>query len=132
VADFRVMRLGGWGLIVGLLVVALPGPNHGHLLGFSGTLVALIVLGAFAGMYAIPLQVFMQSRPPDGQKGRMIAVMNQANFTAVLLSSLVYWLFDRIVVLAGWPRCALFALTAAVMLSALLLYRPGREVAGSS
>lgn len=132
VADFRVMRLGGWGLIAALLAVALPGPTHGHLLGFSGTLVALIVLGTFAGMYAIPLQVFMQSRPPDGQKGRMIAVMNQANFAAILLSSLVYWLFDRLVVLAGWPRCALFALTAAVMLSALLLYRPGREVAGSS
>jgi acyl-[acyl-carrier-protein]-phospholipid O-acyltransferase/long-chain-fatty-acid--[acyl-carrier-protein] ligase len=54
----------------------------------------------------------------------MIAVMNQANFVAILLSSLVYWLFDRLVVLAGWPRCALFAMTAVVMLSALLLYHP--------
>jgi MFS family permease len=124
IADFRVMRLGGWGLIASLLVVSLPGPIHGHLLGFWGTLVSLIVLGTFAGMYAIPLQVFMQSRPPDGQKGRMIAVMNQANFVAILLSSVVYWLFDRLVVLAGWPRCVMFAMTALIMLSALLLYRP--------
>ncbi len=87
---------------------------------------ALIVLGTFAGMYAIPLQVFMQSRPPDGQKGRMIAVMNQANFVAILLSSVVYWLFDRLVVLGGWPRCAMFAMTALVMLTALLLVSPAR------
>jgi high-affinity Fe2+/Pb2+ permease len=66
----------------------------------------------------------MQSRPPDGQKGRMIAVMNQANFVAIMLSSVVYWLFDRLVVLAGWPRCVMFAMTALIMLSALLLYRP--------
>ena len=38
-------------------------------------------------MYAIPLQVFMQSRPPEGRKGRMIAVMNQANFVAIMLSA---------------------------------------------
>ena len=55
--------------------------------GFAGTFVALIVMGTFAGMYAIPLQVFMQSRPPEGQKGRMIAVMNQANFVAIMLSA---------------------------------------------
>jgi len=124
VADFRVMRVGGWGLVVALLVVSLPGPHHGHLLGFPGTFVALIVLGTCAGMYAIPLQVFMQSRPPEGRKGRMIAVMNQANFVAILLSAVVYWLFDRLVVWWDWPRCAMFAMTALVMLTALLLYRP--------
>ncbi|MHB8860883.1 MAG: MFS transporter [Pirellulaceae bacterium] len=126
VADFRVMRAGGWGLIVLLLVMSLPGPFHGHLLGFRGSLVALIVLGIFAGMYAIPLQVFMQSRPPDGQKGRMIAVMNQANFAAILISSGVYWVFDRVVLVMNGPRCAIFAMTAAVMLTAVLLYRPDR------
>jgi acyl-[acyl-carrier-protein]-phospholipid O-acyltransferase/long-chain-fatty-acid--[acyl-carrier-protein] ligase len=124
VADFRLMRWGGWGLIAALLVLALPGPIHGHLLGFWGSLVALIVMGMFAGMYAIPLQVFMQSRPPDGQKGRMIAVMNQANFAAIFISSGVYWIFDRIVVWCDWPRCVIFALTAVIMLIAVLLYRP--------
>ncbi len=123
-ADFRVMRGGGWGLIASLVVVSLPGPFHGHLLGFWGSLVALITLGIFAGMYAIPLQVFMQSSPPEGQKGRMIAVMNQANFAAILLSSGVYWLFDRLVVVANWPRCAIFAMTALIMLATVLLYRP--------
>jgi acyl-[acyl-carrier-protein]-phospholipid O-acyltransferase/long-chain-fatty-acid--[acyl-carrier-protein] ligase len=123
-ADFRIMRRGGWGLIASLVVVSLPGPFHGHLLGFWGSLVALIILGIFSGMYAIPLQVFMQSRPPEGQKGRMIAVMNQANFAAILLSSGVYWVFDRLVVFKDWPRCVIFAMTALVMLATVLLYRP--------
>jgi MFS family permease len=123
-ADFRLMQWGGWGLIVTLLVIALPGPIDGHLLGFRGSLVALIIMGMFAGMYAIPLQVFMQSRPPEGQKGRMIAVMNQANFAAIFVSSGVYWLFDRIVVYCDWPRCVIFAMTAGIMLTTVLLYRP--------
>ncbi len=132
--DFSVMRAGGWGMIGCLLVLAIPGPIHGHLLGFSGSCVGLIVLGISAGMYAIPLQVFMQSRPPESQKGRMIAVMNQANFTAIMLSSGVYWLFDRIMVYVNeftpgdYPmRCPIFAMTALVMLPALLLYRPDQR-----
>ncbi len=123
-ADFHVMRIGGWGLVVSLLVLSLPGPNHGHLLGFNGSVAALIILGIFAGMYAIPLQVFMQSRPPENLKGRMIAVMNQANFTAILLSAAVYWLFDRLVVALDWNRAPIFALTALIMLPAVLWYHP--------
>jgi acyl-[acyl-carrier-protein]-phospholipid O-acyltransferase/long-chain-fatty-acid--[acyl-carrier-protein] ligase len=123
-ADFRVLRWGGWGLVASLVVVSLPGPVHGHLLGFWGSLVALTAVGICAGLYAIPLQVFMQSRPPEGQKGRMIAVMNQANFAAILLSSGVYWLFDRVVVLTDAPRCIIFLLTALVMLATVVGYRP--------
>ncbi len=131
--NFHVMRVGGWGLVASLLALALPGPCNGQLLGFYGSSLALYVMGIFAGMYAIPLQVFMQSRPPDDLKGRMIAVMNQANFTAIMLSSAVYWLFDRIVVNIDSPnagdyqmRCPIFAMTAVVMLPALLFYRPDR------
>jgi acyl-[acyl-carrier-protein]-phospholipid O-acyltransferase/long-chain-fatty-acid--[acyl-carrier-protein] ligase len=126
-ANFRVMRMGGWGLILSLLVLALPGPFHGHLLGFGGSVVTLIVLGMFAGMYAIPLQVFMQSRPPRDLKGRMIAVMNQANFIAILLSALVYWAFDRLVEWLDWQRAVIFALTALLMLPSVLCYHPRQE-----
>lgn len=130
-ADFAVMRWGGWGLTASLLLLSLPGPFRGHLLGFPGSCAGLIILGIFAGMYAIPLQVFMQSRPPEDQKGRMIAVMNQANFTAIMLSSFVYWIFDRIVDNIDWPlhgdyqvRSPIFALTALVMFTTVVFYRP--------
>jgi acyl-[acyl-carrier-protein]-phospholipid O-acyltransferase/long-chain-fatty-acid--[acyl-carrier-protein] ligase len=74
-------------------------------------------------MFAIPLQVFLQTRPPNGQKGRMIAVMNQANFAAILLSAGLYWLFDRIVIWLDWNRSPIFAMTALVMLPIALFYR---------
>jgi acyl-[acyl-carrier-protein]-phospholipid O-acyltransferase/long-chain-fatty-acid--[acyl-carrier-protein] ligase len=79
-------------------------------------------------MFAIPLQVFVQSRPPDDQKGRMIAVMNQANFLAILLSGVVYGLFDSLVVALGWPRSPIFAMMAVLVVPVLLLYHPKFEM----
>jgi acyl-[acyl-carrier-protein]-phospholipid O-acyltransferase/long-chain-fatty-acid--[acyl-carrier-protein] ligase len=126
-ADFHVMRFGCWGMIGCLLILALPGPQNGHLLGFWGSLPMLVLLGMGAGMFAIPLQVFMQARPPEGLKGRMIAVMNQANFAAIFLSAGVYWLFDQIVLSLGWNRSPIFAFMALIMLPVAILYRPEDE-----
>ncbi len=77
-----------------------------------------------AGFFAIPLQVFIQSRPPDDQKGRMIAVMNLTNFVAILLSGVLYWLFDRGVDHFGAPRSTIFGLMALLILPVAFLYRP--------
>jgi len=73
---------------------------------------------------AIPVQVFIQTRPPEDQKGRMIAVMNLTNFIAILLSGAIYMAFDRLIEAAGWPRSILFALNAMLILPVAVLYRP--------
>ncbi len=125
--DRRIVGVGAWGIVACLVLLSLPGPNHGHLLGYYGSFPALILLGTSAGMFAIPVQVFIQLRPPEGQKGRIIAVMNQANFTAILLSAAIYLLFDRIVVALDWPRSSIFAMTALIMLPVALFYRPPSE-----
>jgi hypothetical protein len=57
----------------------------------------------------------------------MIAVMNQANFAAILLASPVYLLFDRIVDVLHWPRSPIFAFTALLMVPVALFYRPKNE-----
>jgi MFS family permease len=101
--------------------------RYRHLLGFWGSLPALAVLGIAAALFAIPLQVFVQSRPPDDQKGRMIAVMNQANFLAILLSGVVYGVFDALVIRLGWPRSPIFAMMAMLVVPVLLLYHPKFE-----
>ncbi|MDP7016094.1 MAG: MFS transporter, partial [Pirellulaceae bacterium] len=73
----KLMRIGIWGMVVCLVGLAIPAPApRNHLLGFAGSIVALIALGSFTGMFAVPLQVFMQSRPPEGFKGRMIATQS--------------------------------------------------------
>jgi hypothetical protein len=101
--------------------------RYRHFLGFWGSLPALAVLGIAAAFFAIPLQVFVQSRPPDDQKGRMIAVMNQANFLAILLSGVVYGIFDNLVIWLDWPRSPIFAMMALLVVPVLVLYHPRFE-----
>lgn len=126
--DFRIVRVGMWGIALWLCILSIS-PGGVHLLKFAGSIPVLILLGASAGFFAIPLQVFIQSRPPDDQKGQMIAVMNQANFIAILLSGVVYSLFDRLVKLQGWPRSYIFAMMALLILPMAVFYRPKNATA---
>jgi len=125
-ADFRIVRVGLWGIVACLLPLSLA-PGGAHLLGFQGSLLVLALLGMAAGFFAIPVQVFIQSRPPKEQKGRMIAVMNLVNFIAILCSGILYGLFDWIVEDRGWPRSTIFAMMAAIVLPLAVLYRPTNE-----
>jgi len=84
----------------------------------------LAVLGCCAGMFAVPVQVFLQTRPPANQKGRMIATMNFANFIAILLSGVIYGGMDRVVTHFALPRCVIFAMIAALLLPVLLVKLP--------
>lgn len=124
-----VIQIGMWGTVVfcTLLSITLPGgsesPGQGHLLGFWGCIPVLMLLGASAAFFAIPIQVFLQSRPPDQLKGRMIAVMNQANFFAIVISGFVYSVLDRIITAADWPRSYLFAAMALLFLPVAILYK---------
>ena len=124
-----ILRRAIWGMLVCLLLLGLPG--GAQLLGFWGSVPLLILLGMFAGLFAVPLQVFLQSRPPEGQKGRMIATMNIANWIAILLSGVIYFgaagqLFGNksLLELLNWNPNAMFALTAFMIAPLALFYRP--------
>ena len=132
----RIIRIGCWGMIICLLLLSLParavfgldvtaeGSSHGHLLGYTGSIPVLIALGFFAGMFAVPIQVYLQSLPPAGQKGRMIAAMNFANWIAIVLSGVLFmffrWGFQQLDV----PPCTILAVTAALILPVALWYHP--------
>ena len=75
-----------------------------------------VIRSIFTGMFAVPLQVFMQSRPPDGQKGRMIATQNLLNWIGIFLSTGIYFVANRIFESLGWPPNAMFGVTAITML----------------
>jgi MFS family permease len=145
--DFRLVRVGSIGILLGLLLMAVPargdisalrGPNGEltHLpgageasqwLGFKGSLPILLALGAFTGLFAVPLQVFMQCRPPDDKKGRMIAVMNQANWVGILISAGLYQALAWLIEQCGWPRSLMFLFIALLMLPVALFYHPKNE-----
>ena len=119
-----VQRIGAWGMVATLMMLALRGGPRDHLLGYAGSLVDLILLGVFTGMFAVPLQVFLQSRPPQGDKGRMIATQNLLNWIGIFLSAGVYAIVDKSLRAVGWPTNGVFALTALLMLPVAIWYRP--------
>ncbi len=126
-AEFRIVRVGLWGLVLFLGILSISTSGGTHLLGQRGCFVVLPLLGMAAGFFAIPVQVFIQDRPPKDQKGRMIAVMNFVNFIAILLSGVLYGVFDKIVVTQSWPRSAIFAMMACIVLPLAFYYRPKNE-----
>ena len=121
--DFRLVRVGSIGMLVCMFLLALPA----HWLGFAGSLPVMLALGAFTGMFAVPLQVFMQCRPPDDKKGRMIAVMNQANWIGILISAGLYQALAWLIEVNHWPRSLMFLFIALLMLPVALLYHPKNE-----
>lgn len=122
--NVRVLKAGAWGMTACLVALALPGPRHGHLLGYAGSMVCLMLLGGFTGLFAVPLQVFLQMRPPEAFKGRMIAAQNLCNWVGITLSAVLYFGADAVFTSAGLPKCSHFAFTALVMGTIALLYRP--------
>jgi acyl-[acyl-carrier-protein]-phospholipid O-acyltransferase/long-chain-fatty-acid--[acyl-carrier-protein] ligase len=146
--DFRLLRVGSIGLLVCLLIVAIPADGNvaalkdaagkltrlprigesGQWLGFVASMPMFFLLGIFTGLFAVPLQVFMQSRPPDDKKGRMIAVMNQFNWVGILMAVGVYWTLTRLIEWQNWPRSIVFLFIAMLMLPIALFYHPRNEM----
>ncbi|MFN7733548.1 MAG: MFS transporter [Pirellula sp.] len=128
-ADAKVVRWGVIGIFTALLCLSISLPvasldGWQHLLGYRGSLFVLLMLGFAAGLFAIPLQVFLQSRPSKDQKGRMLGAMNLANYVAILMSGLLYGLLDAIVTTLSWPRSSIFGFMSLLILPLLLWYRP--------
>lgn len=123
VSDDFVIQIGMWGLVGWSVVLSITVPGWGHLLGFGGSIPVLMLLGASAAFFAIPIQVFLQARPPMALKGQMIAVMNQANFLAIVIAGVLYQLLDAAIGAAGLPRSSLFAVMAVLFVPVAILYR---------
>ncbi len=125
--SFRLMHAGCWGMIALATSLSLTWPGGSYLLGYRGAHVALVALGFFAGMYAVPLQVFLQARPPAGQKGRMIGAMNLMNWIGILISAGVYQLCTFANRSLDLPASTTFAVVAVLLLPVAILYRPVDE-----
>ena len=118
----RCVSWGLWGICGSLLALGFWNGNQ-HLLGFYGSAVALVVMGIFAAIFAIPIQVFLQSRPPAHLKGRMIATMNQANFVGILISGPLYQFFEATAAWLQWPISSVFWMMGLLVLAPAAIYR---------
>lgn len=123
--NVRVLRIGAWGLVTTLTLLAVPGfGGRPHFLGYWACLPTLVLLGGFTGLFAVPLQVFLQSRPPREQRGRLIATVNLLNWVGIALSSGLYTLGSRVLDVLAWPPSIMFGFTALCILALAIGYRP--------
>jgi len=123
----RVVKTGAVGICLTLVILALPGGSHHHLLGYPGSVPALIVLGTFTGIFIVPIQVALQSLPPKQEKGRMIGLMNQCSWIGIILGAILYKACIAILDYTGGPRSTIFLVTALIMLPVALFYYPQGE-----
>lgn len=119
------VKLGLFGICLSMVVLGCWKGQGEHLLGFQGSFIGLLFLGIFAAIYAVPLQVFLQDRPPAELKGRMIATMNQANFVGILASGFLYQLLEKLARFLGWPISSIFWMLAIMVLPLAIFYRLG-------
>jgi acyl-[acyl-carrier-protein]-phospholipid O-acyltransferase/long-chain-fatty-acid--[acyl-carrier-protein] ligase len=110
-------------MILAMGALSIWTPNGGLLLGYTGALLGLIVMGIGAAIFVIPLQVFLQERPPAELKGRLIGTMNFANFVGILLAGPIYQILVSIAGSMGWPVSSVFAMMLAMLLPILFFYR---------
>ncbi|MBI3865577.1 MAG: MFS transporter, partial [Planctomycetia bacterium] len=132
--NFRMVPWGCWGMVAGLVFLSLVGwlgtgsvnspPTLSDSHVTAGARVLLICMGIAAGVFTVPLQVFLQSRPPADQKGRVIGAMNLVNWIGILFSAEIYAGFDFLRDMAGAPQSALFGATGLLLLPVAVFYRP--------
>lgn len=118
------VTLGLWGIVVSLLLL---GFWQGNALWLSASMtrLTLVGLGISAAIYSIPLQVFLQDRPPNNLKGRMIATMNQANFLGMMLAGPLYQLFLQITKWLQFPVSSVFWMIGLMVIPLAIGYRMG-------
>lgn len=151
--NVQLITRGCWGIIASLLVVTwlgttAPPPlppelrstaveSMGEMIVTAGgrewsLRLALASVGFFGGLFIVPLQVLIQTRPPDDLKGRMIGAMNLANWTAIVLSAVFFGIGGTI--LASMPQTVdgitytpisgIFAALAVCLVPVAIWYRP--------
>lgn len=57
--------------------------------------IALFLIGAFGGLFAIPFDTFIQLNSKNERRGQMIAASNFFSFTGVFIASLLLYIFSQ-------------------------------------
>ncbi len=81
----RLSKIGALGMAASMLLAGLAP------ISYTMTLICLVFLGLFAGLYAVPLQSLMQMLPLPERRGRVLATSNAMSFLFMAIGSLLYW-----------------------------------------
>jgi acyl-[acyl-carrier-protein]-phospholipid O-acyltransferase/long-chain-fatty-acid--[acyl-carrier-protein] ligase len=126
---WRSLRVGLAGMAGCLLFLALWGGEPDRTVDVKVAAVLLVLLGGFTGMFAVPVQVFLQQRPPDALKGRMFATVNLLNWVGIVASAGIYQALVIAQRVFGWSTSTCFAIIAVPLVVLAIGYRPQRLLA---
>jgi hypothetical protein len=122
-----LVQVGALGLAGCLFLLALPSFSGGeeweHLLGTEGSRIVLVCSGFFAGLFALPVQVYLQARPPQNVKGRVIGAMNLVNWIAIVVAAYFFFATDHIFKELDLPKFGIFGITGLILLPIAFFYR---------
>ncbi|MBN1589858.1 MAG: AMP-binding protein, partial [Pirellulales bacterium] len=75
-----------------ILLFGVPSPLAGSLpIAYGWTCLFLFCLGIGAGLFAVPLEAFLQERSPEKSRGVVLAAANFLTFSGMLLSAGLFW-----------------------------------------
>lgn len=125
--NFSLVTRGAWGMAAclvmlwGIAWVARP-PVTATWMWVAGGVLSL--LGFSAGIFVVPLQVFLQVCPTGDLKGRMMGTMNLINFCGIVASALVFAALRNLWGQLELPISWTFPVLAAVVLPVAIWFRP--------
>lgn len=138
---FSLVRLGAWGMTICLLLLALPknlnfGGNlnrdlTGTLLGYEGMRIVLLILGTSAGLFAVPLQVYLQVKSPSGDKGRLMGTMNLTTWIGIFISAGFYGAVEYSLSYFHWPRNLVYSSLVLIFLPVTMFAITGQDEAST-
>lgn len=123
--EARLVRVGQWGMLTTLMLLSLPGPLlGGTLLGVWGAGLALVALGASAGLFTVPITVYLQAMTPAAQKGQVIGTMNLCNWIGILTSAVLHLGTSKFLTTMKLPPNLVFLTGAILLIPLFIRYRP--------
>jgi acyl-[acyl-carrier-protein]-phospholipid O-acyltransferase/long-chain-fatty-acid--[acyl-carrier-protein] ligase len=87
--EYGLIPLGSIGMTVTGFILGIS-PH-----GMMASAVLLGLLGFWAGFFSVPVNALIQHKPPEEDKGGIIAAANLLSFVGIALSSVVYFVFTQ-------------------------------------
>ena len=126
--DFGLVRLGAAGVaFAGAAAAVLPLLLPAGRVSYVASVLALIGVGIFSGLLAVPLQTYIQAAPPAGVKGRAVGLMNALNAVGMVLGAGLYWACSA--AFGAGKTSLTFAVVGAVIAPAAVMFRGGEDEA---
>ena len=125
--NFGLVTGGAWGMVGclgSLWLIAREAPTPVPDAWITAAAGVLLLLGFSAGIFVVPLQVFLQVCPTEDLKGRMMGTMNLINFCGIVASALAFFALRNLWGQLELPISWTFPVLATVVLPVALLFRP--------